>query len=61
MFEWRRRMLLPGKGTTEIRRSAAGIQFRLSAGSTFGPLATDYAKMKFGQDTLWDEFLATAP
>lgn len=38
-----------------------GISIDFSAGSTFGPLATDYAKMKFGQDTLWDEFLATAP
>lgn len=38
-----------------------GISIDFSSSATFGALSTDYAKMKFGQDTLWDEFLQTAP
>lgn len=38
-----------------------GIAIDFSSGATFGSSAGDYAQLKFGQLTQWDEWLAVAP
>lgn len=49
------------EGHNQYSPGSHGVSIDFSSASQFAPLAQDYQKMRFAQDTQWDEWLTIAP